>query len=81
MTCHEARTHSLKPSILPSQVISDLTEAQSDVQRKAGDARGAGSAYPQQVQRTRYYPGADRPGPVLCVAHWAGGALRMSRGS
>lgn len=81
MTCHEARTHTLTPSILPLQVISDLTEAQSGVHRKAGDARGAGSADPQQVQRTRYSPGADRPGPVLCVPQWAGGALRMSRGS
>lgn len=30
MTCHEARTQThFKPSILPSQVISDLTETQS----------------------------------------------------
>lgn len=66
MTCHKARTQThFKPSILPSQVISDLTETQSGVQRKAGDASGAGSTDPQQVQRTRYYPGTDRQGPVL----------------
>ena len=81
MTCHEARTHTLTPSSSP--LAGDLRSYRSPVgvQRKAGDARGAGSSDPQQVQRTCYSLGADRPGPVLRVPHWAGGALRMSRGS